>query len=354
MKVGILTGGGDCPGLNAVIRGAVIGLTEAGHDAVGLRHGWKGLLDKETVHLGPADVRDIERTGGTILKTSRTNPYKDDATKERALRAVKELGLEAIIAIGGDDTLGACNKLTQDGIPAIGVPKTIDNDLSGTDVTFGFDTAVNIVMDALDRLHTTASSHERILVVEIMGRHAGWITLHGGLAGGAHAILLPEEPFDAEALAALCKERRDAGEEHTIIAVSEGALPEDAASFVTQDKSVDEFGNVRLGGIGNALAKQLEARTGQEARHVVLGHLQRGGTPSAFDRVLGLRLGLKAAVAVDEGKFGHMTALRGTDIELVPLAEAVSDLKTVPRDRIDEKERLTALGRRAPRMTRLA
>ncbi|MBW3583550.1 MAG: ATP-dependent 6-phosphofructokinase [Euryarchaeota archaeon] len=340
MKIGILTGGGDCPGLNAVIRGAVIGLVQQGHSAIGLRHGWKGLLDKETVPLGLADVDGIERTGGTILKTSRTNPYKTEETRKAALESFKALGLDAIIAVGGDDTLGACHKLTQDGVPAVGVPKTIDNDLSGTDVTFGFDTATNIVTEAIDRLHTTAGSHERILVVEIMGRHAGWITLHGGLAGGAHVILVPEEPFDLGAVAEVCKARRAAGADHTIVAVSEGAMATDVDSFVTQDKSVDEFGHVRLGGIGKTLAKELERLTGQEARHVVLGHLQRGGVPSAFDRVLGLRLGLAAAHAVHDKDFGKMVALKGTDIERVAIATAVGTLRTVPEERLEEKRQL--------------
>lgn len=344
MKVGILTGGGDCPGLNAVIRGFVLGMTRKGHEVVGIRHGWKGLLDQETVPLTADDVDGIERQGGTILKTSRTNPYKDAESKERALEGFKALGLDAVVALGGDDTLGACHKLTQDGVPAVGVPKTIDNDLSGTDYTFGFDTAVNVVMESIDRLHTTAGSHERILVCEVMGRHAGWMTLHGGLAGGAHAVLLPEEEFDMDDLAALCRKRREAGHDHTVIAVSEGAKWKDMDTLVTQDRSVDEFGHIRLGGIGERLAKLLEDKTGQQARHVVLGHLQRGGRPTAFDTVLGLRLGLKASEAVQAEKFGTMMALRGTDIEIVPLGEAVKELKVVPDGRIAEKNALTDLG----------
>lgn len=343
MKVGILTGGGDCPGLNAVIRGFVLGMTQAGHEVVGIRHGWKGLIERDTVPLAVADVDGIERTGGTILKTSRTNPYKDAESKERALESFKALGLDAVVALGGDDTLGACHKLNQDGVPAVGVPKTIDNDLSGTDYTFGFDTAVNIVMDALDRIHTTADSHERILVVEIMGRHAGWMTLHGGLAGGAHAILLPEEPFDLDALAKRCKARQDAGHAYTLIACSEGAMATNMEGFETQDASVDEFGNVRLGGIGETLAKALEKKTGQQARHVVLGHLQRGGRPTAMDTVMSLRLGLRASQAVIDGDFGTMVAWKGTEVELLPLA-TVKELKTVPAHRVDEKNQLTAIG----------
>ena len=341
MRVGILTGGGDCPGLNAVIRGAVLSLESGGHEVVGVRYGWKGLLEQTTMPLSGEDVRGIERTGGTILGTSRTNPVKDDKTRESALSGYKKLGLDGLIAIGGDDTLGACAALAETGIRAIGVPKTIDNDLPGTDVTFGFDTATNIVMDALDRLHTTAASHERIMVAEIMGRHAGWITLHGGLAGGAHVVLLPEEPFDLEELANLCKKRREAGEPYTLLAVSEGAMAKDAESFITQDAERDEFGNVRLGGIGKTLAKELEAKTGQEARHVVLGHLQRGGAPSAYDRVLGLRMGTAAAGAVMNEEFGVMISLRGTDVVQVPLSEAAEGTRTVPDERIKEKNALT-------------
>jgi ATP-dependent phosphofructokinase / diphosphate-dependent phosphofructokinase len=336
MRVGILTGGGDCPGLNAVIRGAVLALKGEGHEVLGIRRGWRGLLEQDAAALAEADVEDIERTGGTILGTSRTNPVKDDSTRERALAGYRGLGLDAVIAVGCDDTLGACAELAQIGVRAVGVPKTIDNDLAGTDVTFGFDTATNIVMEAMDRLHTTARSHERILVVEIMGRHAGWITLHGGLAGGAHVVLLPEERFDADQVASLCVARKEAGHRYTLVAVSEGALPGDAAGFVTQDQSVDEFGNVRLGGIGKALAKELEARTGQEARHVVLGHLQRGGAPSAYDRVLGLRMGRAAAVAVMEEGFGVMVSLRGTDVVRVPLAEVVQGTRVVPEERLKE------------------
>ncbi len=341
MRVGILTGGGDCPGLNAVIRGSVVTLAVQGHEVLAVQHGWKGLLEQETSVLSVEDVLGIERTGGTILGTSRTNPVKDAKTRETALSAYKELGLDALIAIGGDDTLGACAALASSGIDAVGVPKTIDNDIPGTDVTFGFDTATNIVMEALERLHTTTASHERIMVAEIMGRHAGWITLHGGLAGGAHIILLPEEPFDLEEVARVCKQRRAQGHKYTLVAASEGALAKDAASFVTQDKKVDEFGNVHLGGIGKELAKELESRTGQESRHVVLGHLQRGGSPSAFDRVLGLRLGQAAAKAVMDKDMGVMVSLRGTDVVRVPLSEAAGDTRIVSAKRVEEKRALT-------------
>ncbi len=341
MRVGVLTGGGDCPGLNAVIRGAVLTLTEQGHEPLAIRHGWKGLLEQESAPLRPEDVVGIERTGGTILGTSRTNPVKDAKTRETALAGYKSLALDGLIAIGGDDTLGACAALAETGIRAVGVPKTIDNDLPGTDVTFGFDTATNIVMEALDRLHTTAASHERILVAEIMGRHAGWITLHGGLAGGAHVVLLPEEPFDLDAVADVCRKRRQEGHGYTLVAASEGALPKDAKALVTQDAERDEFGNVRLGGIGKLLAKELEAKTGQEARHVVLGHLQRGGAPSAYDRVLGLRMGVAAGRAVLQEKFGVMVSLRGTDVVYEPLSQAAGDTRTVPEARIAEKKALT-------------
>jgi len=343
MRIGILTGGGDCPGLNAVIRGATVRLLEAGHEVVGLQYGWKGLLEKDTRPLTMADVEGIERTGGTILFTSRTNPYKDEETAARAKAAFQELGLDALIAVGGDDTLGACHRLTQAGVPAVGVPKTIDNDLSGTDYTFGFDTAVNIIMEALDRLHTTAASHSRILVVEVMGRYAGWMTLQGGLAGGAHAVLLPEEPFDLDELARLCKERRASGKHYTLIACSEGAVARQWEDMETQDAQLDEFGHVRLGGVAKSLARLLEEKTGQEARHVVLGHLQRGGAPSAFDRMTALRFGLRAAEAVMEGRFGTMTALRATEVELIPLEDAVTHLKTVPEHRVREKNHLAPL-----------
>lgn len=341
MRIGILTGGGDCPGLNAVIRGAVVTLADQGHEVLAVHHGWKGLIEQETSPLTMDDVQGIERTGGTILGTSRTNPVKDAKTRETALESYKALGLDALIAIGGDDTLGACAALAESGIQAVGVPKTIDNDIPGTDVTFGFDTATNIVMEALERLHTTTASHERIMVAEIMGRHAGWITLHGGLAGGAHIILLPEQPFDLDEIAEICKTRRAKGHTYTLIAASEGALAKDAESFVTQDKKVDEFGNVHLGGIGKALAEELEKKTGQESRHVVLGHLQRGGTPSAFDRVLGLRLGQAAAKAVIDKDMGVMVSLKGTDVVRVPLSKAAGDTRIVPPERVEEKRALT-------------
>jgi ATP-dependent phosphofructokinase / diphosphate-dependent phosphofructokinase len=329
VRVGILTGGGDAPGLNAVIRGFTLRTLQLGHEPVGVRHGWRGLLEQETMPLTADLVADVHRTGGTLLRTTRTNPVKDEAARRKALEGYRALRLDALVAVGGDDTLGACSKLAQDGLNAVGVPKTIDNDLRGTDVTFGYDTAVNIAADAIDRLHTTAQSHERCLVVEIMGRHAGWITYAAGLAGGAHVVLLPEEKFDA------------AGHRYTLVAVSEGATPTDLEGFVTQSDKRDEFGNVRLGGIGDKLAKRIEALTGKETRSVVLGHLQRGGAPSAADRVLGLRLGVAAAELVDRKAFGMMVSVRGTRIEAVALTEAAGGYRLVPSEDLRVAKLLT-------------
>jgi len=342
VRIGILTGGGDAPGLNAVIRGFVIRALQLGHEPVGIRHGWRGLLDRETVPLTVQDVDDVHRTGGTLLRTTRTNPVKDEATKRKALDGYKALKLDALVAVGGDDTLGACAKLAKDGVNAVGVPKTIDNDLQGTDVTFGYDTAVNIATEALDRLHTTAESHERCLVVEIMGRHAGWITWAAGIAGGAHVVLLPEEPFDVEEVAEVVRRRDAEGFGYTLVAVSEGAVPTDTTGFVTQTDKKDEFGNVRLGGIGDRLAKRLEELTKKETRSVVLGHLQRGGAPSAFDRVLGTRMGIAAAEAVDRRDFGKMVSLRGTRVQTVPLTEAAKGYRVVPKEEVESLRRMWA------------
>ncbi len=334
MRIGILTGGGDAPGLNAVIRGFTLRALEHDHEPVGIQHGWKGLLDQECIALDTSTVRDVHRQGGTILRTSRTNPAKDDATRKKALAGYKGLKLDALVAVGGDDTLGACAKLSADGLHAIGVPKTIDNDLKGTDVTFGYDTAINIATEALDRLHTTAESHDRCLVVEIMGRHAGWITYGAGIAGGAHIILVPEEKFDLDEVAEVVRRRDAAGRGYTLVAAAEGAAPTDLTGFVTQTDKKDEFGNVRLGGIAEKLAKKIEERTGKETRHVVLGHLQRGGAPSAFDRILGTRLGVAAADLADQKRFGVMVSLRGTDIVPVPLAEATKGYRTLGPDEL--------------------
>jgi ATP-dependent phosphofructokinase / diphosphate-dependent phosphofructokinase len=337
MRIGVLTGGGDCPGLNAVIRAVVRkGVGEYGYDFVGFRDGWRGPLEGETVPLGVQQVRGILPRGGTILGTSRTNPYKVDGGMERIEATLREVGLDALIAIGGEDTLGVAKRLYDEGVNVVGVPKTIDNDLAATDYTFGFDTAVNIAMEAIDRLHTTAESHHRALVVEVMGRHAGWIALHAGMAGGANVILLPEQPFD---VGAVCDyvERRFETHYSPIIVVAEGATPKEGTMSL-QTGEVDAFGHVRLGGIGQLLAEEVETRTGKESRAVVLGHVQRGGTPTAFDRVLATRFGLGAIDAAHAGAYGQMVALRGTDIVRVPLAEATAELKTVPPERYAEVE----------------
>ena len=337
MRIGVLTGGGDCPGLNAVIRAVVRkGITTYGHEFVGFRDGWRGPLEGQTRPLGVAEVRGILPRGGTILGTSRTNPFKIEGGIERIKANLTELGVDALVAIGGEDTLGVATKLYDLGVQVVGVPKTIDNDLSATDYTFGFDTAVNIAMEAIDRLHTTAESHHRTLVVEVMGRHAGWIALHAGMAGGANVILLPERPFDVDQVAGYV-EKRFQHQYSPIVVVSEGAAPKDGDLVLTTGER-DAFGHVRLGGIGTALASLIEQRTGREARAVVLGHIQRGGTPSPFDRVLATRFGLAALDAVHAGETGVMVALRGTDIVRVPLAEATAQLKLVPVDRYAEVE----------------
>jgi 6-phosphofructokinase 1 len=330
-RLGILTGGGDCPGLNAVIRAVVTRAAQAGGaEVIALRRGWKGLLDRDQVCLKPEDVRGILPRGGTIIGTSRTNPTKEKDGLARCEAAFRELKLAVLIAVGGEDTLGVAAKLHAHGIPIIGVPKTIDNDLNGTDVTFGFDTAVHIATDAIDRLHTTAESHERVMVVEVMGRHAGWIATHAGMAGGADAILIPEQEIDIDWLCALVKRRYERGRRYAMIVASEGAKL--AEGEVTQKADLDAFGHVRLGGLGERLAKEIERRTGCESRYVVLGHLQRGGTPTAFDRILGTRFGVHACNLALEGKSGLMVALRGTQIVPVPLEEAVASLRTVDLD----------------------
>jgi 6-phosphofructokinase 1 len=337
MRIGVLTGGGDCPGLNAVIRAVVRkGVGIYGHEFVGFRDGWKGPLEGETMVLGIDQVRGILPRGGTILGSSRTNPFKIENGVKRIKENLEKLGIDALIAIGGEDTLGVAKKLHDEGVKVVGVPKTIDNDLGATDYTFGFDTAVNICMEAIDRLHTTAESHHRVLIVEVMGRHAGWIALHAGMAGGANVVLLPERPFDIEAVCAYV-EQRFASHYAPIIVVSEGAVPaEGTMTIVSGD--LDAFGHVRLGGIGDILAKEIEARTGKEARATILGHVQRGGTPTAFDRVLATRFGLHAIDAANDQDWGKMVALRATDIIRVPFAEATSELKLVQPSRYAEAE----------------
>jgi len=338
MRIGLLTGGGDCPGLNAVIR-AVVRKGEGvyGHELIGFRHGWRGVVENETVELTVDTTRGLLYRGGTILGTSRTNPFKQDRDLAAVLATLEREHIHALIAVGGEDTLGVAWKLGDEGVNAVGVPKTIDNDLSATDYAFGFDTAVQIATDALDRLHTTAESHDRVFVVEVMGRHAGWIALHSGLAGGADAILVPEQPFDVNTIADRLVQRHHHGHSSSIVVVAEGAVPAEG-TMTLQAPETDEFGHVRLGGVGNRLALELESRTKFETRVVVLGHLLRGGTPTAFDRILATRFGLEAIDAVNEGDFGKMVALRGTDIVRVPFEAAVGELKTVPLERLAEAE----------------
>jgi ATP-dependent phosphofructokinase / diphosphate-dependent phosphofructokinase len=334
MRIGVLTGGGDCPGLNAVIRAIVRrGIDGHGHAIIGFRDGWRGPLENAYEELTIETTRGILPRGGTILRSSRTNPFKREDGAERVREHMETLNLNGLIAIGGEDTLGAAARLHADhGLPVIGVPKTIDNDLGGTDMTFGFDTAVQIATDAIDRLHTTAESHNRVMIVEVMGRHAGWIALHSGLAGGADVILIPEQPFDIEEVCRLIRRRHSRGRFFSIVVVAEGALPKEG-SMETVEADEDEFGHARLGGIGQRLENEIEERTGYESRATVLGHIQRGGTPTAFDRVLATRLGVAAIDAANEDSWGMMPALRGTRIELVGLSEAVAELRTVsPED----------------------
>jgi ATP-dependent phosphofructokinase / diphosphate-dependent phosphofructokinase len=337
MRLGVLTGGGDCPGLNAVIRAIVRkGIGEYEHEFVGYRDGWRGPLEGESRPLGVPEVRGILPRGGTILGSSRTNPLKVDGGAERIVETLEEDGVDGLIAIGGEDTLGVANDLSESGVNIVGVPKTIDNDLNATDYTFGFDTAVNIAMGAIDRLHTTAESHRRVLLIEVMGRHAGWIAFHAGVAGGANVILVPELPFDLDEVCSYI-ERRFRQQYAPIVVVSEGAEPKGGLPSV-DDAPTDAFGHVRLGGIAHWLEGEIERRTGHEARATVLGHVQRGGTPTAFDRVLATRFGLHAIDAAHNGDWGQMTSLRATDIVLVDLAEATAELKLVPESLYREAE----------------
>jgi phosphofructokinase-like protein len=338
MRIGVLTGGGDCPGLNAVIRAVVRkGVTQHGFEFVGYRDGWRGPLEGVTMELGVEQCRGILPRGGTILGSSRTNPFKIENGVERITENLARDGVDALVAIGGEDTLGVATKLSGLGVNVVGVPKTIDNDLSGTDFTFGFDTAVNIATEAIDRLHTTAESHHRVLVVEVMGRHAGWIALHSGIAGGANIVLIPEQPFDIEEVCRLV-ESRFKSRYAPILVVSEGAVPKEGGDMTLVSGDVDAFGHVRLGGIGDRIAKEIEDRTGKEARAVVLGHIQRGGTPTAFDRWLATRFGLQAIDAVADGDFGTMMALRGTKIVRVPLIEGTGELKLVSEEEYAEAQ----------------
>ena len=338
MRIGVLTGGGDCPGLNAVIRAVVRkGVGVHGFEFVGFRDGWKGPLEGVTMELGIPQVRGILPRGGTILGSSRTNPFTIDGGVERITDNLASSGVDALVAIGGEDTLGVATKLADLGVNVVGVPKTIDNDLSGTDFTFGFDTAVNIASEAIDRLHTTAESHHRALVVEVMGRHAGWIALHAGMSGGANVVLIPEVPFDIDEVCDLVRKRFET-QYSPIIVVAEGAVPREGGDMSLVSGELDAFGHVRLGGIGDRVAAEIEQRTGAEARAVVLGHVQRGGTPTAFDRWLATRFGLHAIDAVAEKDFGTMVALRGTDIVRVPLIEGTGELKLVSAAEYAEAE----------------
>jgi len=326
--IGILTGGGDCPGLNPVIRAVVKTALKEGWETIGFRCGWKGVVERDFIKLDERTVSGILHRGGTILGTSRTNPYKKPQDLEAVRSAFKELNLHALIAVGGEDTLGVAAKLAAEGFPVVGVPKTIDNDLSCTDFTFGFDTAVNIAMECVDRLHTTAESHNRVIVVEIMGRHAGWIALYAGVAGGADVVLIPERPIDVDEVCELIRKRHARGKLFSIVAVAEGA--KFAGKDVAQEEKLDQFGHVRLGGIGQILADMIEEKTGYETRVTVLGHIQRGGSPTAFDRVLGTRFGYSVIKLVEEKKFGYMVSLQGNKIVPARLEEATGSLKLVP------------------------
>ncbi|MGV9249844.1 6-phosphofructokinase [Streptomyces sp. NPDC003697] len=337
MKVGVLTGGGDCPGLNAVIRSVVRkGVQEYAFDFVGVRDGWLGLLQGAVVPLDISAVRGILPRGGTILGSSRTNPFQHEDGIRRVRDTLATNDVDALVVVGGEDTLGVATELSRQGISLVGVPKTIDNDVSGTDYTFGFDTAVGIATEAIDRLHTTAESHMRTLVVEVMGRHSGWIALHAGVAGGGNVILVPERPFDIDQVCEQVMSRFDINYA-PIVVVAEGAVPKEG-QMVLKDQSLDEFGHVRLSGIGEWLAQEISKRTGKDARTTVLGHVQRGGTPSAFDRWLATRFGLHAVDAVKDGDFGVMVALRGTRIVRTPLADVTAEKKVVDPSLYDEFE----------------
>lgn len=331
MRIGILTGGGDCPGLNAAIRGLVKkSIDDYKHEVFGIRNGWKGLVDGDVFQLTARDVGGIVSKGGTILGTSRVNPYKDEEQLVKVNENLERFKLDAIAAIGGDDTLSVATRLAEDGINCVGIPKTIDNDLSATDLTFGFDTAVSIAVDAIDRLTTTAESHHRTMVLEVMGRYTGWIALHSGIAGGADCIMIPEFPMSMKEVVDIINSHKRVGKEFHIVVVSEGASIDGGDDVVKKDSSLDEFGHVRLGGIGEYVGNEIGKQTGEEVRSIVLGHIQRGGSPTAYDRMLATRFGVAAAEYINDGNFGKMTALKGNEILPVPLSEATSELKFVP------------------------
>jgi len=329
-RIGILTGGGDCPGLNAVIRAVVRkGVNHYGHTIVGYRAGWSGILTNEHMSLTPDNTAGILPRGGTILRSSRTNPLKEEQGLERVKSNLAAERIDCLIAVGGEDTLGVADKLFAEGVNVVGVPKTIDNDVNATDFTFGFNTAVQICTDAIDRLHSTAESHNRVMVVEVMGRHAGWIATYAGMAGGGDSILVPERPFDIDGVCEHIRHRHAAGRTFSIVVVAEGAVPLETSDVVSTEASTDSFGHVRLGGIGVFLEKEIEKRTGYETRATILGHIQRGGTPTAFDRVLATRFGIAAIDCASDGDYGKMVALQGPAIVRVPLGDAVGELKTV-------------------------
>lgn len=329
MKIGVLTGGGDCPGLNAVIRAIVAKGSKYDFEILSIRSGWQGMIQGKIGTITTESISGILPRGGTIIGTSRTNPFKKAGDLRKTLDNYKRFGMDAIIAIGGEDTLGVASKLSKEGINIVGVPKTIDNDLGCTDYTFGFDTAVTIATEAIDRLHSTAESHDRIIVLEVMGRHTGWIATMAGLAGGADCILIPEKPFNIDDICGLIKKRHERGKNFSIIVVAEGVKPQEGTDFVVQDQEVDAFGHIRLGGISHTIAKAVEGKTGYETRVTILGHIQRGGTPTSFDRILATRFGVAAIELVRKGEFGKMVSLQGNKIVTVTLEDAVATLKTV-------------------------
>jgi len=329
MKIGVLAGGGDAPGLNAALKAVVMKSNEYGWETIGIKRGWAGLLDYDIQALNPDVVKHIHSQGGIILYTSRTNPFAIENGSQKVIENMKKLGIDALVAMGGEDTLSVSQKLYEMGISVVGIPKTIDNDLSGTDYTIGFDTAVSIATDAIDRLRTTAESHQRVIIVEVMGRNTGWIALFAGLAGGSHMILIPEVPYSLSEIYEMLKKRHSGGEVYSIIVVSEGASPIDMKNAIIKSKQKDEFGHVRLGGISQVLERLIEEKTGFETRAVTLGHIQRSGMPTACDRVLAARLGVKAVELIKEGKFGMMSSLQGNDIVPVPLKDAIARRKTV-------------------------
>lgn len=338
MKVGILTGGGDCPGLNCVIRAVSVANQRKGAQTIGIRRGWRGLLEGDFVAVTPGVTAGIQDKGGTILGSSRTNPLKDAALLAELKENWKAAGLDGLIAVGGDDTLGVSEALTRDGLKVISVPKTIDNDIGLTDYSFGFHTAVGVITEAIDRLRTTAEAHDRIIVLEVMGRHSGWLATYAGIAGGADLILVPEKPFDLDEVVAVLKKRFARGRQYANVVVAEGAKPKGMKDFITRGKQVDEFGHVYLGGIGDYLAQEIFERTGIETRAVILAHIQRGGPPVPFDRVLATRLGVGAAAFAHEGVWGIMVALRGLDIVSVPLSEVSGKINELRDDFYDVAE----------------